>query len=180
MAKGELGGLVAVGRVRRPHGVMGEVSVEVLSDNPDRFGSGAELVARRAGGQLERLRVVSARPHRGALLVLFDGFDDRDEVAELRGTELLVEQEQVAEAPEGSYYYFELVGCACTDRRAGDLGEVAQVREDGGGLLLEIRNQSRTLLVPFVREYLLSVDLDEQLIEFDLPDGLLEICASPS
>lgn len=172
--------LVVVGRVRKPHGVTGELSVEVLSENPDRFREGAGLVACEADGSLTRLRITSVRPHRGVLLVRFEGLEDRDEVARLRGAELLVEAAEVGDAPEGAFYYFELVGCACTDRSAGELGRVESVREDGGGLLLEIRDRKRTLLVPFVRAYLGSVDVVGKTIELDLPEGLLETCASPS
>jgi len=179
MASGEMRDLVVVGRVRRPHGVQGEVAVEVLSDNPDRFQPGAELLARAQDGGVATLRIVAARPHGGVLLVLFEGLADRDQVARLSGSDLLVDAARIGEAPAGSYHYFDLVGCVCVDRAAGELGEVVAIREDGGGLLLEIRDRERTVLVPFVRAYLRSVEIERKLIEFDLPDGLLEICASP-
>ena len=92
----------------------------------------------------------------------------------------MVEAGAVRAAPEGSYYYFDLVGRACHDRKTGDIGEVAAVRENGGGLLLEIRDDKRTVLVPFVRDYLISIDPADGPIEFDLPEGLLEVCGSRS
>jgi 16S rRNA processing protein RimM len=178
MATGESADLVLVGHVRKPHGVRGEVLIEVLSDDPDRFGPGAELIAIGPAFERRVLKIVSARPHRGGLLIVFEGLEDRDEVATLRGTELMVEAEAVRDAPEGSYYYFDLVGRPCRDAKAGDLGVVVAVREDGGGLLLEVRDHSRTVLVPFVREYLVSIDRKGGPIDLDLPPGLLEVCAS--
>lgn len=180
MPRGEPAETILVGHVRKPHGVRGEVLIEVLSDAPDRFRSGAQLIA--SGPTFERrvLSVASARPHGGGLLILFDGLDDRDQVAALRGADLMVGAQAVGEAPEGAYYYFDLIGRTCRDRRSGDLGEVVAVREDGGGLLLEIRDATRTLLVPFVREYLVSIDERDRPIELDLPEGLLEVCASRS
>lgn len=171
---------ILVGHVRKPHGVRGEVLVEVLSDAPERFRSGVEFVASGPGFERRLLTVASVRPHRGALLLLFSGFEDRDEAALLRAVDLMVPIEAVAEPPEGSFYYFDLIGRSCRDRRSGDLGEVVAVREDGGGLLLEIRDPSRTVLVPFVREYLISIEEADQPILFDLPEGLLEVCASRS
>ena len=180
MPTGEPADLVLVGHVRKPHGVRGEVLIEVLSDDPDRFRPGAEMIVTGPAGERRMLSIAALRPHRGGLLVVFEGLEDRDEVGALRGADLMVEARAVRSAPEGSYYYFDLVGRTCHDRRAGDLGEVTSVREDGGGLLLEIRDQSRTVLVPFVREYLISIDPADGPVEFDLPEGLLEVCASRS
>ncbi len=175
-----LADLVLVGRVRKPHGVRGEVLIEVLSDNPDRFHRGAEIIVTGPTFARRVLSISSVRPHRGGLLVLFEALEDRDDVGALRGADLMVEAGAVRDAPSGSYYYFDLVGRACHDRKAGDLGEIVAVRENGGGLLLEIRDEERIVLVPFVREYLVSIDPADRPIEFDLPEGLLEICASRS
>lgn len=180
MATGEAADLILVGHVRKPHGVRGEVLIEVLSDDPERFRPGSELIAIAQPGDRRVLSIVSARAHRGGLLILFAGLEDREEVAALRGTDLMVEAAAVRDAPEGSYYYFDLVGRPCRDRRSGDLGEVVAVLEDGGGLLLEIRGEARTVLVPFVRDYLVSIDRQGGPIELDLPEGLLETCASRS
>ena len=181
MAEQSIPDLVVVGRVRRPHGVRGEVAVEVLTDNPDRFRAGSELAATGPGAAPpEVLRVAASRRHHGALLVSFDGLGDRAAAERLRGAELCVRSDEVEEAPEGTYYYFDLVGCSCVDRSAGELGEVVAVREDGGGLLLEISDGRRAVLVPFVNEYLGSVSIADKRIDFELPEGLLETCASPS
>ena len=171
---------VLVGHVRKPHGVRGEVLIEVLSDDPDRFHPGAEMIVVGPAFARRVLSISTVRPHGGGLLILFEGLEDRDEVGVLRGADLMVDAKEVREPPEGTYYYFDLIGRICTDRRAGALGEVVAVHEDGGGLLLELRDDSRTVLVPFVREYLVSITKTEGPIEFDLPEGLLEVCVSRS
>ena len=86
----------------------------------------------------------------------------------------------VPQAPNGAYYYFELANCRCVDRNAGDLGLVIEIVEDGGGLLLRVEGENRELLVPFVESYLVKVDISRQLIELDLPLGLVETCTSKS
>ena len=78
------------------------------------------------------------------------------------------------------FFFYELEGCLVIDAREGELGRVATVREDGGGLLLEVKNEERTLLVPFVRAFLREVDLQRRRIETELPEGLVEVCASMS
>jgi len=167
-----------IGRVRRPHGVAGEVAVEVLTVVPGRFDTGSEIVVFRDGSR-ERLKVAGSRAHKDAVLVRFAGCEDRDEAELLRGAVLEIEAGRAPESEPGSYYYHELIGCRCSDRTAGELGEVAKVVEDGGGLILEVSDGTRLLLVPFVAQYIRHIE-PHRSIEFDLPEGLIETCASSS
>ncbi|HUO86796.1 MAG TPA: ribosome maturation factor RimM [Thermoanaerobaculia bacterium] len=180
-------GTVAVGRVLRPHGLRGEVVVEVASDNPERFAVGAELLLMAPGEAGEaapgaarrRLTVASVREHRGVLLVGFGGVEDRDAADALRG-ELAVPAGDVPEPPAGSWYHYQLFGCRVTDRANGPLGEVVDLIEDGGGLLLVVEGRGRRVPVPFVERFLVRVDVEAREIEVALPEGLVETCASTS
>ena len=98
----------------------------------------------------------------------------------LRGAVLRVPRSEVPPAPRGAYYHFELVGCRVVDQRRGGLGLVEEVVEDGGGVLLRVRGDSGELLIPFVRAFLGAVDVASRRIEVDLPEGLIEACASTS
>lgn len=178
------GDRVEVGRVLGPHGVRGEVAVESFSDVEERFSPGAELLTAPRPGLPPRLTVETVRPHRGALLVRFAGVADRDAADALRGAVLEVPREAVPAPPEDTWYHFQLQGCRCRDARLGDLGEVTAVIEDGGGVLLAVdgpyQGERRRLLVPFVRAFVREVAPDEGRIELDLPEGLIEACASRS
>ena len=123
---------------------------------------------------------MSSRPRKEGLIVRFEGIDDRDQAEELRGISLEVDRSEVPPAPPGSFYYYELVDCECVDRRAGSLGRVIDVIEDGGGVLLEVQSDRGTLLIPFVLAYLESTDVERGLLELDLPEGLIETCTSTS
>lgn len=180
---------VVVGRIVKPHGLRGEVVVEVLSDVPERLTRGSELLvaweppAAAAPGAPRRLTVEASRPGRsqgGAVLVRFAGLADRDAAEGLRGAWLEVERASVPAAEPGTYYHWELLGCRCRDVTAGDLGEVVEVVEDGGGLLLVVSDGTRQVPVPFVESFLRSIDVAAGVIEVDLPPGLLETCASTS
>jgi 16S rRNA processing protein RimM len=171
---------VAVGEVRRPHGVRGEVAVEVLSDVPGRLAPGNEVLAVSADGRRRTLRVAGRRPHRGGVLVTFEGVADRDGAEALRGATLEVARSTVPAAPAGTYYHFELLGCRCADREAGELGEVVDLVEDGGGLILVVRGERGEVPVPFVRRFIRSIDVAAGVIELELPEGLVETCASRS
>lgn len=170
---------VAVGRVLRPHGVRGEVVVEVLSDVPGRLAPGRSLKASWAGRPARNLTVESYRVHKTGALVRFAGSEDRDQAEELRDALLEVDRSEVPAAPEGTYYWYQLLGCRCwVDGE--DLGEVTDLVEDGGGLLLVVSKEGRQVPIPFVQSFLKEVDVERGRIELDLPEGLLEACASGS
>jgi 16S rRNA processing protein RimM len=171
---------VLVGRIRRPHGVRGEVLVEPLSDVPDRLGVGSRLLLIREVGAGELVEVCGCRPHRSGLLLRFKGWEDRDRVEPLRGASLEVERSRVPQPAPGSYYFYQLVGCSCRDAAAGDLGTVVELMEDGGGILLSVRRGSTELLIPFVRDFVREIDVAAGRIELELPPGLVETCVSRS
>lgn len=170
---------VAVGRVLRPHGVRGEVVVEVLSDVPGRLAPGRSLRASWAGRPGRNLKVESYRVHKTGALVRFAGSEDRDQAEELRDALLEVDRSEVPAAPEGTYYWYQLLGCRCSVD-GEDLGEVTDLVEDGGGLLLVVSKDGRQVPIPFVQSFLKEVDVESGRIELDLPEGLLEACASGS
>jgi 16S rRNA processing protein RimM len=181
-ARADLPERVAVGRVLRPHGVRGEVMVEVLSDVPGRLAPGRRLRASWEGRPARPSREVlveTYRPHKSGALVRFAGAEDRDQAEELRDALLDVDRSEVPDAPEGTYYWYQLLGCRCWVN-GEDLGEVTDLVEDGGGLLLVVSKGDRQVPIPFVQSFLKEVDVERGRIELDLPEGLLEACASGS
>ena len=173
-------GTVLVALVSRPHGVRGEVRIEIHSDVPGRFEPGSELMLRRVDRAPRTVRIASFRPARGSGILRFDGWQTREQAESLRGARLEVPLAQVPAPPAGLYYHFELIGCRCLDAERGDLGEVTAVVEDGGGVLLEVAGAGRTLPVPFVDAFLESVDVAAKTIRLRLPPGLVETCSSRS
>ncbi len=169
---------VAVGRVRKPHGVSGAVLVAVDSDVPDRFAVGRSLILTPTVGAPRTVVVAESGGHgEGVRRLRFEGFSQREECDALRGALLEVDRSAVPPAPEDTYYHFELEGCRCIDQRHGLLGEVVGVLEDGGGWILVLRGgDGQEVLIPFVQAFLHRVDVAEGVIEVALPEGLVETC----
>jgi 16S rRNA processing protein RimM len=171
---------VVVGRIGRPHGVRGLVTVEVRTDDPDlRFVPGAVLVT----DPPERgpLTVVDRHWHSGTLLLQLAGpdgavFSDREAVDTLRNTLLLVPLADLPElADPDSYYDHELVGLTAQLPDGSPLGEVTAVRHEGVELLVIRRPSGGELLVPFVRAIVPTVDVAAGHLVVDPPEGLLEL-----
>jgi 16S rRNA processing protein RimM len=178
---------VLVGTILRPHGIRGEVTVALWSDNDRRFRPGVEFRATppeaspsppsAASRRARQLRIERCSAFKGGLRVAFAGIADRDAAESLRGLELRVPLADVPEAPEGAYYVFELVGCRCFEERDGEIGTVVDIQEDGGGILLEVEKAGMRSVLPFVEAFLIRVDREGRRIDFRLPEGLLETCA---
>lgn len=171
---------ILVGILSRPHGIRGEIKVDIHTDNPRRFDPGSELLLVPARGARRAVKVTGFRPVRGGGLITIEGCESREDAAELRGARLEVELSRVPEAPAGFYYQYELVGCRCFEAAHGEIGEVVDLVEDGGGHLLRVRSGEREVLVPFVEAFLERVDVAGGRIDLRLPPGLIEICESGS
>jgi 16S rRNA processing protein RimM len=166
---------VVVGRIGRPHGVRGEVTVEVRTDDPDlRFVPGAVL--RTEPASRGPLTVTGRRWNRDILLLTFEGIDSREAAEEVRNTELLV---ALADLPEledpDAFYDHQLVGLAARLTDGSPLGEVAAVRHEGTELLVVRRPDGGEVLVPFVAAIVPTVDLAGGFLVVDPPEGLLEL-----
>ncbi len=156
---------VTVGRIGKPHGLRGELTVDVRTDEPERrFADGARLTARPPRGSasaLTALTVLRTRTHQGTLLVTFDEIGDRDAAEAARGITLHVEVEadETPEDPE-EYYDHQLVGLAAYDETGRELGTLTAVGHGAAQDLLTVRTpEGRDALVPFVAALVPEVDL---------------------
>ena len=166
---------VVVGRVGRPHGLRGEVSVEVRTDDPEgRLAPGATL--RTDPAAAGPLTISGGRVHSGRLLLHFAGHDDRTAAERLRGV-LLVADVDPDERPEDPDEFFDhqLVGLPVRTVGGAPVGELAEVLHLPGQAVLAVRTpEGREVLVPFVSEIVPTVDVDARVVEIDPPPGLLD------
>jgi 16S rRNA processing protein RimM len=179
--------LLTIGRIVRPHGVRGEVLVEVTTDEPDqRYAVGATVhteapgppPADPAAWQIpSTLTVAAARPHQGRLIVEFDGIADRNLAEALRGVLLQVDSESIAPPSDPEEFRdHQLVGLVAVTPTGEHLGSVIRVDHSGANDLLVLERPSRgTALVPFVRAIVPEVDLAGQRVVVDPPPGLLDL-----
>ena len=167
--------MLAVGRIRKPHGLSGEVSVEVWTDFPERFAAGVSLVWRR--GAAERtLALAGVRGHRDQMLLKFEGVDDVDAARALQGGELYVAVEDAHPAPEGFYYEHEVRGFSCEDAGGRLLGVASGLERTPAGPMLSVDvGAGREALVPFVHPIVVTVDREGRRIVLDPPEGLLAL-----
>jgi len=167
---------LVIARVGRAHGIRGEVTVRVHTDDPGaRFVPDATLFcAPPRAGLPERLTVRTARDHNGVLLLTFAEIGDRTAAEALRGVRLEADVDEQESEPD-AWYDHELIGLAAVDPTGADLGRVVGVEHLPAQDLLEVqRPDGARRLVPLVAAVVPEVDPAAGRVVIDAPPGLLD------
>ncbi|MEV0596701.1 ribosome maturation factor RimM [Nonomuraea cavernae] len=164
---------LVVGRIGRPHGVRGEVTVEVRTDDPElRLAVGASVETDPA--DRGPLVIESRRWHKNMLLLAFAGVADRGAADELRGTMLVIDSAQVAPSDDPDEFHdHQLIGLTVETGSGEVVGEVTDVLHHGQDLLVVRRGGQDDALIPFVKPLVPEVDLERGRLVITPPEGLL-------
>ena len=155
-----------IGRVLKAHGVKGALRVGLLTDFPDRFAPGREVVV---GGR--PLRVARSEELDRSMLVTFEGISDRSAAEPLAGSYVTVPLAEARALPADHYYHFQLVGLTVFDtRQARQLGRVAEVLTYPANDVLRVTGGDREVLIPMIRSVVRSIAPAEGMITVDLPE----------
>lgn len=169
-----------VGRIRRAHGLRGELVIEALTDAPDAiFAPGRRVLAGTREGDLspdrQELRVLRSSPFKGGLIVAFEGIDDRTTADQWRDRHLLVPEEEIAAPNEDELFIHDLVGMRVLHVSGEEIGEVIEVFEVPQGLLIEVaRAVDKTILLPFDDQTVSAVDAEQRVIRVDPLEGMID------
>jgi 16S rRNA processing protein RimM len=168
---------LVVGRVGRPHGLRGDVTVEVRTDDPDQRFAAGKLLATSPSDR-GPLTITASRWHSGRLIVSFAGYDDRDAAQALRGTVLVIDAGELAPlADPEEFYDHDLIGLDAVTVSGEQVGTITDVRHHGQNLLVIAGAGPRfgtEILVPFVAALVPDVDLAAGRLIVDPPPGLLD------
>jgi len=151
-----------VGRIGRAHGILGEATIEVRTDEPDRrFAIGAVVQTDTHG----ELTITSGRVHNGILLLSFNGITDRNGIEKLRNTLLYADVDINEENDdEDEYHVMQLIGCQAVLESGEAYGEVTDVINLPGQDLLAIKTVQGEQLIPFVHQLVPTVDVPNKKV----------------
>ena len=166
---------LVVARIGRAHGIKGEVTVEVRTDEPElRLAPGAVLTTDPAGAG--PLTIESGRVHSGRLLLRFASVSDRDAAEALRNT-LLIAEVDPDESPQepDAYYDHQLIDLDVETADGTHVGRITEVSHlPSQDLFVVLRPDGGEVLVPFVEEIVAEIDLDQQRAVITPPPGLID------
>jgi 16S rRNA processing protein RimM len=169
-----------VGRVRRAHGIRGELVVEAMTDAPDAiFAPGRRVFAGSADGDIApgqpELIVLRSSPFKGGFIVAFEGIGDKTTADKWRDRTLLVPESEVEPPAEGQVFIHDLVGMRVVGPKGDAVGEVTEVFELPQGLVIEVSREGRKpVMIPFDEQTVVGVDTEQRVIHIDPVEGLLD------
>jgi 16S rRNA processing protein RimM len=164
-----------VGRVSRPHGVRGELRVEIITDYPERLSEHTHFYLAHPGSPttVRRFPAEKVRIHRDVALLKLVGCDDRNAADELRGLLVQIPVEEAVPLEEGEYYLYQLIGVQVETEDGEGLGKVVDVIETGANDVYVVRGPRGEVLLPAIEDVVLGLDLESKRMVVRLLAGLL-------
>jgi 16S rRNA processing protein RimM len=163
---------IAIGRIVRPHGVHGEVAVEVLTDFPERFDT-IEVVFLGDALRAETWQITATRWHKDHVLLTLQGCEDRTTAARLRGLLVQIPIEEAMPLPEDEYYPYQLVGLDVMTVEGEDLGRVSDILFTNANEVYVVTGPRGQILLPAIADVIDRIDLDAGHMIVRLMEGLV-------
>jgi len=163
---------LAVGFLRRPHGVRGEIMLEIQTDHPEQFMVGATFYV---GKEYLPLTIATKRKHNKGILLSFEGISDRDEIGRFRNHYVYANIADLPPLPEGQFYDYQLIGLEVIEEETGEiLGKLKEIIKTGANDVYLVTSESgRELLLPAIPDVILDVELAEGKMSVFLLPGLV-------
>lgn len=165
---------IALGIIRKAHGVRGEASIEPWTDSLERFRQ-LETVTLVAPGDAKtrETRIEAVREHAGRALVKFAGLDSPEALREFYGWTVEIPESEARALEEDEYFLHDLIGLTLVDAEGADRGVVEDAYEGGGGILLSVkRADGKRYELPFAADICVAVDLAAKTMTVALPEGI--------
>ena len=171
-----------IGRIIGKHGLRGELKVLPLTDFPERFQQKQAILARHESGRELFLHPMSARDHKGHIILKVKEFDDINQTTPWMKSDLLVREEDLMPLPEGRYYLYQIIGMQVYLEDGTHLGTVSEVLQPGAndvyvvqlsesGKQLPLESKDEVLL-PVIDEVILTTDVEHKRLTVRLLAGL--------
>jgi 16S rRNA processing protein RimM len=161
---------LAVGFLRRPHGVQGEILMDVHTDFPERLKAGRQLFL---GPQHLPVTLAGIRPNGDRMLVRLEGIDTPEAAGRYRNTWLFSRLKDLPPLPEGRYYKHQVLGLDVRDEADRPLGYVTEILETGANDVYVVKDPAgHETLLPAIPEVILEIDMDAGILRVHLLEGL--------
>lgn len=172
-------GLIEIGRIVAPHGVMGVLKLQALTDYPERFGAMSDFhLYTREGKYIRSLKINKIRQiaGKGFFLVDADGVNDRNSAEALRDARVMIHESERYSLSEGEYWIDDILGMDIVENETGEvLGKLMDVIDSGENDIYEmLMLDGSRKLIPAVKQFIRHVDVDRNVMYISVIEGLLD------
>jgi 16S rRNA processing protein RimM len=160
-----------VGKLRRPHGLRGDLVMEIVTDFPERLKPGTPVFI---GEQHHSGKILDTRQHAHGLLIRFEGVDTPEKAGLLRNEGVYVSAANRPSLPEGTFYHHELLGLKVIDDQDVLLGHLNEILLTGANDVYVVQTpEGKELLLPVIDSVVLGIDVVARTIRVRVPSGLI-------
>jgi 16S rRNA processing protein RimM len=162
---------LVVGKLGKPHGIRGEIVMDIMTDFPERLEPGISVWV---GPQYREVRITNKRPHSRGMLLSFEGYQQREKVAELRSQLVYVRTADRPQLEDGEIYHHQMLGLQVIDDEQGTLGTIVRIHQTGANDVYVVQAESGPeLLIPAIESVIKAIDLEHHQLHIRLLPGLL-------
>ena len=161
---------LSVGFLRRPHGVHGEIIMDLHTDFPERLRKGRRLFL---GEEHKAVTLEAMRPHANGVLMKFKAIDTPEQAGQFRNQWVYAAVKDLPPLPKGQHYQHELIGMSVVDENGNPLGVLEEIVETGANDVYVVRDDlGKDLLLPNIPSVVLDLDFARRIIKVHLLEGL--------
>lgn len=165
--------MLQVGVISTTHGIKGEVKIFPTTDNPERFKELKSVFLETKQG-MKTLEITGVKFFKKFVILKFKEFDNINDVEKYKGRALFVARENAVKLEKDEYFIVDLIGLKVRDEEKNLTGTLIDVIETGANDVYVVElEDGREVLLPAIKQCILSVDIEKQLILVDIMDGLL-------
>jgi len=165
---------VIIGIISRPRGIKGEIKVIPLTDKFERFKQLKNVTIVEAERELGTFEIKKVAITAKTVNLKLKGIDTRDQALELKGKEIIINEDQIFPLDDGNYYIFQIIGLEAFDKNGEYLGKVSDVLKNPGNDVFLIERENKEYLVPAVKEIVNKIDLKSKKIIINRIEGLFD------
>lgn len=167
---------LVIGQITKPHGVRGELRVDVTTDVPERYLQLERvLIAKNERQTPQEVEVESVRFHQEKVLIKFTGYNYRDQIEGFRKWLVLIPTEEAIPLEDGEFFYYQLIGMKVVTDEGDQVGIVKEIIQTGANDVFVLSHPDKgEILIPDTEEVVLNVDRDSRTIMIHVIPGLLD------
>ncbi len=162
-----------IGKIVGVHGIKGANRFKSYAESLSVFAPGQSLLMRdnRSGETI--VEIIWVKPHTGTPLISFKGVSDRDQAQALIGNELFIPQTELPALDEDAFYWYELVGIEVYTTGDEYLGRIDSIFPTGSNDVYVVKDRQKEVLIPALESVVIDIDLENNRMQVDLPEGLV-------
>lgn len=163
---------IKVGTILNTHGIHGEMKLMPEGNDLERFQSYDRLFI---ADNSRAFHLEFARQNRSVYIIKLREFNDINEIIGFKGKDVFIDEEALPPLQDGEYYIHELIGCDVFDKKLGPIGNIIEVLTHTANDVYVIQSNSHgEIMIPAVKEFIRSIDIENRRIEVELIEGMIE------